>query len=186
MKNIFKLLFLSASLLWGAEEVAYVKLNSILTSLNDGNTPLGRLIVGSKVKKMGINEEMVEVEFSGFQPEGSPIVYEELGVLMVGYEGVDSSSVEIIEEQKDEYDNVWLHVKVKGYIPKDALIEDKDLIIHEGQDLFMDRCGSCHALHSEDEFDANVWPSIIGGMADLAGLNKDEQDLIVKYLQNSQ
>lgn len=178
-------LCLASSLLWGAQGVAYLNQNVTLSASSDGSKPTGELIVATSVRELGTQGEFAEVEFLGYQPQGSQLVYERMGVLMVGYEIIDPASIQAIEEKKDEYGNVWVSAKAKGWIPKKALTSEKKSVITAGKNLFMERCGSCHALHSEDEFDANVWPNIVEGMCEQAGLGKGEKDLIIKYLQNA-
>lgn len=111
-------LCLASSLLWGAQGVAYLNQNVTLSASSDGSKPTGELIVATSVRELGTQGEFAEVEFLGYQPQGSQLVYERMGVLMVGYEIIDPTSIQAIEEKKDEYGNVWVSTKAKGWIPK--------------------------------------------------------------------
>ncbi len=145
---------------------------------------LGELVVSSAVKELSKSGDFTEVEFVGFMPEGSTIAYEKTGVLMIGFEAMNASVYKVIGQTKDEYDTVWLNVSVKGFVKSDALGNDKSKILGEGKTLFQAKCSTCHALHAEDEFEPNVWPSILEAMGQQAGLSKAEKFSIEKYLQN--
>ncbi|MDD3343455.1 MAG: hypothetical protein PHR87_07770 [Sulfurospirillaceae bacterium] len=147
---------------------------------------LGELVVASEVKTLSTSGDFTEVEFVGYMPEGSTIAYEKAGVLMVGFQALSPSAYKIIGQKKDEYDTVWLNVSVKGFVKTASLGADKSKIIGAGKALFQSKCGTCHALHPEDEFDANVWPSILVAMSAQAGLSGAERYSIEKYLQNFQ
>jgi trimethylamine-N-oxide reductase cytochrome c-type subunit TorC len=163
---------------------AFLNKNASLYADASGGSALGELIVSSTVKELSKSGDFTEVEFTGFMPEGSTIAYEKAGILMVGFEAKDATVYKIVGQQKDEYDTVWLNVSVKGFVKSDALGSDKAKILASGKVLFQGKCGSCHALHAEDEFDANVWPSILDAMGQQASLSKADKFSIVKYLQN--
>lgn len=171
------------SLLFGAGG-SFMSKNSPLFSDASAKEALGELIVSAEVKELSKNGEYTEVEFTGYQPKDSRVVYEKTGVLIVGFETAIPSAVKIIGEKTDEYGTVWSHVTVKGFVVTSALGKDKGSILQAGKDLFSAKCGTCHALHAENEFDANVWPSILEAMGEQAALSKDEKYSIMKYLQN--
>lgn len=162
----------------------YLSKDAVLYTDSNNKVALGELIVASKVKELSANGNKVEVEFQGYVPEGSTIAYEKFGILMVGFEAIDASKYKVIGQKKDEYDTVWLHVSIKGFVQKDVLAKDKAKILDAGKALFQAKCGVCHELHSPSEFDANVWPSILKAMGVQAGLSKFEKYSIGKYLQN--
>lgn len=117
-------------------------------------------------------------------PEGSAKAYEKIGMLMVGFEAPSAASYKVLGQKKDEYDAIWLNVSIKGFVKSDALSNDKTSTLSGGKALFQSKCGTCHALHPESEFDANVWPSILEAMGVQAGLSNAERYSIEKYLQN--
>lgn len=162
----------------------YLTKNAQLFADAKGGPVLGELVISSTVKELSKSGELTEVEFVGYVPEGSTVAYEKSGVLMVGFESMNASVYQVIGQTKDEYDTVWLNVSVKGFVKSDALGADKAKILGQGKTLFQGKCGSCHALHAEHEFDANVWPSILESMGAQASLSRVEIFSIVKYLQN--
>lgn len=174
-----------ASFLFGAGG-SFLRQNSPLFASSDAKEALGELIVSSEVKELSKSGEYTEVEFIGYQPKDSAVVYEKAGVLIVGLEVANAGALKVIGEKTDEYGTVWLNVSMKGFVASSALGKDKGSILKAGKELFGAKCGTCHALHAESEFDANVWPSILDAMGEQAALSKDEKYSIMKYLQNYQ
>ena len=84
----------------------------------------------------------------------------------------------------DDYDNEWLKVSVKGFVKKSDLKADINEIYAAGKELYETRCGGCHALHGYDEFNANVWPSVVNSMAAQSALEPNEFKTLVRFLQS--
>ena len=162
----------------------FVSSNTPLYSTASGGTQLGELFVASTLKELSKSGEFSEVEFMGFMPEGSTTVYEKAGVLMTGFEVANSSTLQIIGKQTNEYGSVWVNVSIKGFVKSSMLSGDKMSVLKQGETLFKGKCGTCHALHPETEFEPNVWPSILETMGAQAALSKNERYSIEKYLQN--
>lgn len=173
-----------ASMMFATGNSFLTKNAQLYTDAKEGSA-LGELIVSSTVKELSQSGEFTEVEFVGYMPEGSTIAYERTGVLMVGFEAIDASAYKTLGQTKDEYDTVWLNVSIKGFVKSDTLGNDKSKILAAGKALFQGKCGACHPLHAPDEFDPNVWPSILKGMGAQASLSRAETFSIEKYLQNN-
>ena len=172
----------TATLLFGAGG-GYMSKNSPLYLDASAKEAIGELVVSTEVKELSQKGEFSEIEFVGYQPKDSGVVYEKVRVVGVGLEIAKPEAIKVVGEKTDEYGTVWQTVSVKGFVPTKLIAKDRATISQAGKNLFGEKCGSCHALHAEDEFDANVWPSILDGMREQAGLSKDENDLILKYLQ---
>jgi hypothetical protein len=165
---------------------SFLSKNAPLYAEASESSALGELIIASEVKELSQKGSFSEVEFVGFVPEGSSVVYEKAGMLIVGFEASSPSVLKVLGKKTDEYGSVWINVSVKGFVKTDALSSDKSKGLNAGKALFQAKCGTCHALHPESEFDANVWPSILEAMGVQAGLAKAEKQSIEKYLQNFQ
>ena len=111
-------------------------------------------------------------------------MYEKAGMLIIGFEASNPAALKVLGKKTDEYGSVWINVSVKGFVKSDALNSDKNKVLADGKTLFQAKCSTCHALHPETEFDANVWPSILVAMGAQAGLSKPEKQSIEKNLQN--
>jgi len=172
-----------ATVMFAAGNMFLSKNAPLYASASEGSA-LGELIVASSVKELSKSGDFTEVEFVGYIPEGGTIAYEKAGILMNGFEAKEASVYKILGQQKDEYDTVWIHVSVTGFVKSDALGSDKAKILADGKALFQGKCGACHPIHAPDEFEPNVWPSILDAMGVQAGLSKNEKFSIEKYLQN--
>lgn len=163
---------------------SFVTQNTPLFAEASESSPLGELIIAAEVKELSKSGSFSEVEFVGFIPEGSTIVYEKSGMLIIGFEANSASILKVLGKKTDEYGSVWINVSAKGFVKSNTLSSDKSKILATGKTLFQAKCSTCHALHPESEFDANVWPSILESMGAQAGLSKPEKQSIEKYLQN--
>ncbi|WP_051906560.1 MULTISPECIES: hypothetical protein [unclassified Sulfurospirillum] len=163
---------------------SFLSKNAPLYAEVSESSALGELIIASEVKELSQKGSFSEVEFVGFVPEGSNVVYEKAGMLIIGFEASNPSVLNVLGKKTDEYGSVWINVSVKGFVKTDALSSDKSKVLGIGKALFQAKCSTCHALHAEDEFDVNVWPSILEAMGQQAGLSKAERFSIEKYLQN--
>ncbi len=172
-----------ASMMFAASG-SFLTKNTPLFQEASESAPLGELIVAAEVKELSKKGSFSEVEFVGFMPEGSSVVYEKSGFLIIGFESSNPSTLKVLGKKTDEYGSVWLNVSIKGFVATEALSSDKTAVLTGGKSLFQAKCGTCHALHHENEFDANVWPSILESMGAQAGLSKPEKMSIEKYLQN--
>lgn len=165
---------------------SFLSNNAPLFAEASESSALGELIVASEVKVFSQKGDFSEVEFVGFAPEESAVLYEKSGTLIVGFEASKPSAFKILGKKTDEYGSIWVNISIKGFVKTDALSSDKPKILSNGKTLFQTKCSTCHALHPESEFDANVWPSILESMGAQAGLSKLEKMSIEKYLQNFQ
>ncbi|CAM5789480.1 hypothetical protein CCAE64S_02393 [Castellaniella caeni] len=86
-------------------------------------------------------------------------------------------------EIKDDYDNLWTHIRLNGYVDTKTLTASQDTVWHAAITLYSARCSACHALHKPTEFTANQWPGILEIMAKNAALQPPEKALITQYLQ---
>lgn len=156
----------------------YVMQNS---PISQKNKEIGTIIIGTKVDVIKAINKSSQIKLKGYRPKGGKIIYDTLGVLSSSVNLSDTNSVKVLGVEVDEYENEWEVVELIADIDSSKL-GDKD-IINDGKELFEERCGTCHALHSYDEFSKNVWPSTIKSMQDNASLDEDEYYQIVKYLQ---
>lgn len=149
-----------------------------------GGKAIGELYTGAKLKEINSKGEWVEVEYIGYIPGESPIAYARVGVLEQDINVKNLKTFKVIKKHKDDYDNEWDEVKVKGFVKKSALSDDINTIYAAGENLFKERCGGCHALHNYDEFNANVWPSVVETMMGNAALSPDEMRTLNRFLQS--
>lgn len=87
-------------------------------------------------------------------PEGSAKAYEKIGMLMVGFEAPSAASYKVLGQKKMNTMPSGLTSLSKACQKSDALSSDKASTLNTGKTLFQSKCGTCHALHPESEFDA--------------------------------
>ncbi|KAF0153528.1 MAG: hypothetical protein KF816_08660 [Melioribacteraceae bacterium] len=54
----------------------------------------------------------------------------------------------------------------------------------KGEELYYNKCGGCHRIHSKTEFTSEKWKSEVEEMSKKARLNEDEKRMIIEYLTN--
>lgn len=180
MRKILAFLFTSL-IAFGAE--FYVGEATPLLDKANGK-PIAQLSVGAKLKQISAKGEWVQVEYTGFAPEDSQIAYARVGVLERDILTDNAKSVKIVKKVKDDYDNEWANISVKGFVKKSALKADINEIYAAGKELFESRCGGCHALHGYDEFSANVWPGVVETMVANSALEPNETQTLIRFLQS--
>ena len=74
-----------ASMMFAASG-SFLTKNTPLFQEASESSPLGELIVAAEVKELSKKGSFSEVEFVGFMPEGSSVVYEKSGFLIIGFE----------------------------------------------------------------------------------------------------
>lgn len=149
-----------------------------------GGKSIAELFIGAKVKTGAEQNGYVEVTYTGFVPGETPNAYAKVGVLEHDITATNPKSFKLIKKHKDDYDNEWDEMSLKGYVKKETLVSDVNTIYQAGENLFKERCGGCHALHGYDEFSANVWPSIVATMIGNAALTGEETQTLSRFLQS--
>ncbi|MBR8463180.1 hypothetical protein KDD93_01145 [Campylobacter sp. faydin G-24] len=177
--------FLALAILSSALFAADIYVGAIAPMLDKiGGKEIATLHIGAKVKELSLKGEYAQIEYQGFVPEGSTISYARLGILEQDLQANSEKSLKLVKKVMDEYDNEWQIVSIKGFVKKDALTPNIDEIYARGEDLFKNRCGGCHALHGYDEFNVNVWPSVVETMIGNSALTPDEFEEVVRFLQS--
>lgn len=78
----------------------------------------------------------------------------------------------------------WREAAFEGWIKDEAVTADLDTIWSAAWELFTTRCTVCHQRRIPDMYTANQWGALLKIMGPRTGLPKDDQQLILKYLQN--
>ena len=51
-----------------------------------------------------------------------------------------------------------------------------------GRKLYVRKCGSCHNLYRSEQFTRKEWYNVMPDMQKEANINKDQKEMILKYL----
>lgn len=151
------------------------------SDLTINSKKVATIVIGSEFKIIKKGDKTSKISLQGYRPKGSKIIYDTLGVLSTSIILDNNKSVKVLGTKLDEYENEWEIVSLEAFIDNSKITNND--VISVGKELFEERCGVCHALHSYDEFSKNVWPSTIKSMQDNSGLDENEYYQVVKYLQ---
>jgi mono/diheme cytochrome c family protein len=73
------------------------------------------------------------------------------------------------------------------YIPDERSVSASASLeeLTAGRKLYVDHCGSCHALHLPASYSHEQWKEQVDEMEVRAHINTSEKELILKYLWNA-
>lgn len=144
---------------------------------------VGKIFAGAKVTEVKKESNETLVKYVGYIPVGSTIAYARFALMEKELAFSDGKKYQKKQEKEDEYGTLWTEISIEMKLPNSILIDSAEKINNQGKGLFEARCGTCHPLHKYDEFNVNVWPSIVETMQKNAGLNESEYSLLVRFLQ---
>ena len=70
------------------------------------------------------------------------------------------------------------------YIPTTSDVTSNATLaeLQQGRTLYMNNCGTCHALYSPDNYSASSWSNILSNMVPRTGLSSVDATLVLKYV----
>ena len=75
---------------------------------------------------------------------------------------------------------------VKGPPVPDAAMADSSGVplatLRQGHGVYLTQCGSCHELFQPDSVKASDWHLVVPGMCWNAGLTREDEALVLKYV----
>ncbi len=178
-------IFLISPNLGYAQEPLYL---SQETNLLDGagGAIIATVAPGTLVNVLEHKDGQVRVELTGWSPEGGES-YMFIGIgqriLVARLTDAGVAMQDVVNEQEDDYESLWLDMRLTGWLPEAATTADIANVWETASALFHQRCTRCHALHRPVEFTANQWPSILKIMTVRAGLTGADKALVIQYMQ---
>ncbi len=152
-----------------------------------GRHAVGSLTPGTPVSVAGGASSRVRAfALRGWSEDGAETaVNVEMGVRRIYATLASTQNVhrKVLQQTKDDYDNVWYEVALSGFVASADLTPDQSTVWARAQHLYSQRCSNCHALHAPTEFTANGWPTILKTMAKNAALTPSQAELVTQYLQ---
>lgn len=109
------------------------------------------------------------------------------GEIYVEFNDENKSNFNIIKEVEDDYGEIWYESEGTYEVSSQALSDNNQELYDKAKTLYEQTCSSCHILHEPTNFTANQWPAELNIMIDSSyvALEKDDLDLILKYLQHN-
>jgi hypothetical protein len=72
-----------------------------------------------------------------------------------------------------------LYIPDQNNVPAGSNIVD----MQAGRNLYINKCGSCHALVLPEKYSAEQWPSLVDKMEIKSKISPEEKKLILEYLR---
>lgn len=147
---------------------------------------IGKLLPTAEVEVLKEEGNRVLVSISGYQDAGKPAIYFVAGkrILNAGFDG--KAGIEFKKSGSEVVDGkTYEKVTATVWTDKSDLTSDVAPLYAKAKDLFSQNCSMCHGLHPEKEFSANQWPSMFKSMAGRTGIDKNDYQLVIEYLQKN-
>lgn len=145
---------------------------------------VGKLLPTAEVEVLKEEGNRVLVSISGYQDAGKPAIYFAAGkrILSAGFDG--KAGIEFKKNGSVVVDGAtYEKVTATVWTDKSNLTPELAPLFAKGKELFSQNCSMCHGLHAEKEFSANQWPSMFKSMAGRTGIDKNDYQLVIEYLQ---
>jgi len=172
-----------------AGEALFASTLTQLYTAPEGDKALATIRPGVPLEVVERSGARIHVEITGWAPDGAEdLLFKAIGqrILLARLsDATDATGLErkVIARKTDYYEDVWLQLRLGGWIDAKATTTDIAALWQDASKLFHKRCTRCHALHQPDEFKANQWPSILKIMTVRAGLSPADKALITQFLQ---
>lgn len=149
---------------------------------------LGVLSVGAQVKNIGLQENLIQVQFRSWRRKALPsklyIAPEQrqtVGVMDVN----DTEVIKVlrtIEPADSTY--IWEEVEVNAWMEKEGLSHQPDRVREYAKSLYEDNCSLCHSAYAADTYGVNDWIGHFNSMKRLTPMQEQEAGLVLYYLQS--
>lgn len=164
------------------------KVKSLYLSSTDSKV-VGRLLPTAKVVILKRENQRVLLRIEGYrQLDNISALYfvPNRRILNAGFSkhtGVEFRRVSIAMDKESKQE--WELSSVELWSDDEWLSADVNALYKEADELYKASCSTCHALHSQKEFSANQWPSVIKSMKTRAGFDTNTEHLVSQYLQKN-
>ncbi|WP_141048060.1 cytochrome C [Aliarcobacter cryaerophilus] len=181
---MFALVFITTSLF--SSEDWYVGSVKNLYENSKSSDIKGRLLPTSKIEVLDEVDGRYKVKISGFakDKEEFALYYSYKNRILVA--GLSkTSNFDIVSSKKvelKEFEN-FKKLEIIAFVDKDNLTKDLNSLYAKADELYKNNCGICHSAHDKKEFTANLWPSVMKSMLSRTAITKEENYLVVQYLQ---
>lgn len=150
--------------------------------------PVGRLIVAAPLLVLERASGWLRVETRGWYQEGARrILYALPGkrILNLVLRRSATGGVRTLNSVNDPDTGLaWTEAAYDGWIRDESVTAELESIWAAAWELFATRCTVCHQRRIPDRYTANQWGALLKVMGPRTGLPKEQQQLILKYLQH--
>jgi len=153
----------------------------------EGDRPAGKLLPATRLEIAGRNGDWLNARVSGWRQEGADtVIYGAIGqrILTAALTKPAAEAVEQGESQVLETTGqTWFPVSLDIWLPTENLAGALDPVWDYAGSLYRADCAVCHVAHHTDQFLANQWIGQLKAMDRFSQLDKDQNRLVLKYLQ---
>ncbi|SMY32484.1 pentaheme c-type cytochrome TorC [Photobacterium andalusiense] len=152
----------------------------------------GSLEPASGVKVVAIEDDMLQIEISGWRKEKGfgRVINQDFGMNIptAALSKTAAQNKDIVKGTTEKEDDVtglkWQQVTATLWVKKAKFVSDVNDIWSVAQSAYKTNCSVCHTQPAENHFDANTWPGMFNGMLAFVNFDTDSEAIVLKYLQN--
>ncbi|MCD9470054.1 pentaheme c-type cytochrome TorC [Photobacterium phosphoreum] len=149
----------------------------------------GQLYPASEVKVLGTSGDMLKVQMTGWQQQGSTtgMLVQDMAkqIQTVSLNADLQKSATILNTVKAEDGQTWQQLQVSAWISQRNMLASIKPIWAYGKEILDATCSQCHAIPDPKHLTANGWVQGLKAMQQYYMLNKDEERTLLKYLQDN-
>ncbi|MBY3788806.1 pentaheme c-type cytochrome TorC [Photobacterium carnosum] len=149
----------------------------------------GQLYPASKVEVLSTSGDMIKVQITGWQQQGSTtgMLVQDMAkqIQTVSLNADLQKSATILNTVKAEDGQTWQQEQVSAWITQRNMLASMKPIWAYGKEILDATCSQCHAIPDPKHLTANGWVQGLKAMQQYYMLNKDEERTLLKYLQNN-
>ncbi|MEC6815749.1 pentaheme c-type cytochrome TorC [Photobacterium toruni] len=149
----------------------------------------GQLYPASKVEVLGTSGDMIKVQITGWQQQGSTtgMLVQDMAkqIQTVSLNADLQKSATILNTVKAEDGQIWQQEQVSAWITQRNMLASMKPIWAYGKEILDASCSQCHATPDPKHLTANGWVQGLKAMQQYYMLNKDEERTLLKYLQDN-
>ena len=149
----------------------------------------GQLYPASKVEVLGTSGDMIKVQITGWQQQGSTtgMLVQDMAkqIQTVSLNADLQKSATILNTVKTEDGQTWQQEQVSAWITQRNMLASMKPIWAYGKEILDATCSQCHAIPDPKHLTANGWVQGLKTMQQYYMLDKDEERTLLKYLQDN-
>ncbi|WP_408900865.1 pentaheme c-type cytochrome TorC [Photobacterium piscicola] len=149
----------------------------------------GQLYPASKVEVLGTSGDMIKVQITGWQQQGSTtgMLVQDMAkqIQTVSLNADLQKSATILNTVKAKDGQTWQQEQVSAWITQRNMLASMKPIWAYGKEILDASCSQCHAIPDPKHLTVNGWVQGLKAMQQYYMLNKDEERTLLKYLQNN-
>ena len=147
----------------------------------------GQLYPASEVQVLGTSGDMLKVQITGWQQQGSTtgMLVQDMAkqIQTVSLNADLQKSAAILNTVKADDGKTWQQIQVSAWISQRNMLASIKPIWAYGKEILDATCSQCHAIPDPKHLTANGWVQGLKAMQQYYMLNKDEERTLLKYLQ---